>query len=163
MIKKFPWKTVVVTLLAWMLFWEVKETITYERTFFLYRWLYSDMSHAKDIEVLTYLLTDEQVSYMLLHPDETVKQPSTKELSMKYVNVVLRVRNLTGGVAWGRLSWIMPGWRWSIVDVHEIPGPRQSQKYGDIIISMGIVIGERGDDSPPDPIKIKWETLYVYR
>ena len=34
MLKKFPWKTVLLTLIAWMLFWEVKETITGERPFF---------------------------------------------------------------------------------------------------------------------------------
>src|SRR5438552_2518787 len=99
MLKKFPYKTVLLTLFAWMLFWEVKETIAGERLLFLYRWIYSDMSHAKDIEVLTYLLTDEQVAYMLSHPDEEVMQPSNKTLwSSKNMNVVLRFRNLTGGL-----------------------------------------------------------------
>lgn len=163
MLKNFPFKTVLLTLLAWMLFWEIKETITGERMLFLYRWIYSNMSHAKNIEVLTYLLTDEQVSYMLAHPDEEVTQPSTKELSGKYVNVVIRLRNKTGGIAYGKLAWKMYGIHWNEVDVGDIPVPGEKEKYGDVIISMGVVIIERGDDSAPDPIKVKWEKLYVYR
>jgi hypothetical protein len=164
MLKKFPYKTILLTLFAWMLFWEIKETITGERMFFLVRWLYSDKSYAKNIEVLTYLLTDEQVCHMLSHPDVVVQQPSKKDLSMKNVNVVFRIRNLIGGVAFGRLSWKMPGMQWNVVDVNEmpIPGqPKKYKKYGDIIISAGIVIAGRGDDSPPDPITVKWDTLYV--
>lgn len=163
MLKKFPWKTVLLTLFAWMLFWEVKETITGERMICLVRWIYSDMSHAKKIEVLTYLLTDEQVCYMLSHPDEVVQQPSKKDLSSKNdVNVVLRIRNLTGGVAWGRLSWTIPGMRWSIVDVHEIPVPGKSKKYGDIVIPMGGIPFER-EEAPPESITVRWDELYVYR
>lgn len=161
MLKKFPWKTVLLTLLAWMLFWEVKETITGERMIFLVRWLYSDRSYAKNIEVLTYILTDEQVCYMLCHPDEVIQQPSNKDLSSQNVNVVLRIRNLIGGHAWGRLSWMMPGRGWSIVDVHYMPVPGKTKKYGDIIIPMGKIIAGR-NDSPPEPITVKWDKLYVY-
>ena len=162
MIKKFPWKTVVVTLLAWMLFWEVKETLTGERQFFLVRWFYSDMSHAKNVEVRTYLLTDEQVSYMLLHPDEPVKQSSNKDLAKKNVNVVLRLRSVTGELVWGRLSWTMPGRGWSVVDVHYIELPGKSEQYSDIIIPMGTIVAEQ-NNSLPAPIRVKWDSLYVYR
>ncbi len=163
MLKKIPYITIVLTLLAWMVFWDIKETLNGERVFFLYRWIYYNMGHAKDIEVLTYQLTDEQVAHMLSRPDEDVIQPSTRELSGKNVNVVFRLRNKTGGIAYGRLSWLLQGWKWSVVDVHFIPTPSEFRKYGDIIISMGIVVGERGDDSLPDPVEVKWDTLYVYR
>ena len=161
MLKKFPWKTVLLTLFAWMLFWEVKETITGERMFFLVRWLYADKGHAKNIEVLTYLLTDEQVAYMLTHPNEEVQQFSKKNLSSKNMNVVFRIRNLTGGLAWGKLSWTMPGMGWSGVNVPYIPIPGKSRKYADIIIPIGVLLMERAD-SLPDPITYKWDELYVY-
>ena len=162
MLKQFPWKTVLLTLLAWMLFWEVKETISGERPLFIYRWLYSDKGHAKNIEVLTYLLTDEQVAYMLVHPDEIVQQPNKKELRLQNVNVVLRIRNLTGGVASGKLSWTMPGMARSEVDINDIPNPSDSRRYANTVIPLGIVIGERGD-VPPYPISTSWKELYVYR
>ena len=78
-LSKFPWKTVLLTLLVWTLFWEIKEAIAGERTFILYRWIYSDKGFAKNIEILTYLLTDEQVAYMLSHPNEEVRQPTRQE------------------------------------------------------------------------------------
>ncbi len=146
MFKKIPWKTILLTLLAWILFWEVKETITGERGLFLYRWIYSEMSYAKNIEILTYLLTDDQVCYMLSHPNEEITQPNQKDLDLINVNVVLRLRNLNGGIAYGKLSWTMPGWGWSSVDVNDIPiSSNLKKKYGDIIISLGIRIASSKD------------------
>jgi hypothetical protein len=161
-IKKFPLKTVVLTLMAWTLFWEIKETITRERMIFIVRWLYSDMSHAKDIEVKTYLLTDEQVREMLSHPNDEVQQPTKRQIQSKDMNVVLRVRNLNGGVAWGRLSWIMPYDVWHIVDIPDIPFPGRKEKYANVIIPVGILAMERNDELP-EPITVRWESLYVYR
>ena len=163
MLKKIPYITIVLTLLAWMVFWDIKETLNGERLFFPVRWLYSQKSYAKNIEVLSYLLTDEQVAYMLAHSDETIRQPSTKELSMKNVNIVFRIRNLVGGGAWGRLLWCIHEKVWQVVDVPVIPVPGEPKKYGHVIISLGIAVPERGDDSPPDPVTVKWDTLYVYR
>ena len=160
--KNFPLKTVVLTLLAWGLFWEIKETITQERMIFIVRWLYSDMLHVKDIEVKTYLLNDEQVIAMLSHPNEEVQQPTKKQIASKDMNVVLRIRNLKGGFACGRLAWKFPYTIWSIVDVSDIPVPRSRKKYTDIIIPTGIIPMERIDELP-EPITVKWESLYVYR
>ncbi len=148
--------------MAWALFWEVKETICRDRKFFLVRWMYSDKSAAKKIEVLPYLLTDEKVIKMLSNPEEKVIQPNQKELSSKNVNVVLRLRNLNGGLAWGRLAWKMLDSTWSVVDVHDIPSAGRSKKYADVVIPIGIVAMGRKDE-PPDPISIKWDELYFYR
>lgn len=130
--------------------------------FFLSRWIYSDTDHAKNIEVLTYLLTDEQVAYMLSHPNEVVHQPSNTELRLKNVNTVLRIRNLTNEIAFGKLLWCMPDEAWGIVEIHYIPTPEQSKRYSNIVIPMGLLSLKR-NDSPPDPITVKWDELYVYR
>jgi len=161
MLKNFPWKTVLLTLLAWMLFWEVKDTITGDRMFFLVRWFCYDMSHTKKIEVLPYLLTDEQVSNMFSHRDETVRQLTEKELSSKNINVVLRIKNLGDGIAWGKLSWDYHHWGWKKVDVSYMPGKADSGKYADIVIPIGN-IAFREIDAPPEPLTIKWNELYVY-
>ncbi len=162
-LSKFPWKTVLLTLVVWILFWEVKETVTGERMFFMYRWIYSDKNFAKNIETLTYLLTNEQVSYMFSHPNEDIRQLTKRELRFKNANVVLRLRNLKGGIAYGRLRWIMSDGCGDVVDVSFIPTSRdESDKYCDIVIPVGVVIVE-SKDGLPDPIKVKWEDLYVYQ
>ena len=162
MFKKKSWKILFLALLAWMLFWEIKETITGDRNFFLNKWIYSDKGYTENIEVLTYLLTDEQIIYMLSHPDEEVKQPNKKDLYLKNVSAVFRIRNIYNGVAEGRLLWTMPGWGWSAVDVIQVQVPRKKKKYGDVIIALGVQITDR-DETPPDPITVKWGELYVYR
>ena len=162
MLKNFPWKTVLLTLFAWMLFWEVKETISGERSFFVIRWLYSDKNYTQNIEVLSYILTDDQVSYMLAHPNEEIQQPTNRMLDDHFVNVVLRVRNRGLGVTWGALSWNMYGGNWNIIDVVDIPRSIDSQKYGNIIIPIGKNIPLQ-DDELPKPINIKWNEFYVYR
>jgi hypothetical protein len=161
-LKKFPLKTVLLTLIAWCLFWEIKETITHERMIFFMRWFYSDMGHAKDIEVKTYLLNDEHVFEMLLHPNEEIQQPTQRQLSSKNISAVLRIRNLTDGVAWGRLSWKLPYSPWKIVDVPFIPVSGMKEKYVDIIISAGTLAMTRRDELP-EQITVKWDSLYVYR
>lgn len=165
-LKKIPWKTILLTLFFWALFWEIKETIARERNIFLIRWFYSEKSYAKNIEVLTYILTDEQISYMLSHPDEEVQQPTQKELYLKPVSVVLRFRNRYDGVVQGKLSWTMPEWGWNPVNVIDIPitdNPyNPNQKFGNIIISLGIQFAIQ-EDIPPDPITVRWDELYVYR
>ncbi len=145
-----------------MLFWEIKGTISGERAPFLHRWMYSKKSYAKNIEVLTYTLTDEQVSYMFTHPLEEIQQPSQKDLFLKNVYAVLRIRNLYNRVAEGRLSWSISGSGWSAVDVNNIPIHSNARKYGDIIISLGVRITDT-NDTPPEPIIVKWDELYLYR
>lgn len=161
MLQKFPWKTAFLSILAWTLFWEVKGEMSRDRAFFLYRWIYSDMSYAKNLEVIPYLLTDDQVSQMLLHPDVDIQQPSKNELADKNVNVVLRIRNLDRGTVWGKLSWKMSGWSWKELDVPYIYVPEKAKKFSDIIIPMGVQITVPRD-YPPNPIEVKWDELYVY-
>jgi hypothetical protein len=161
--KKFPLKTVLLTLIAWCLFWEIKETITHERMFFLVRWIYSDIWHAKHIEVKTYLLNDEQVLEMFSHPNEEIQQPTKRQIGMKNMNAVLRIRDLTGGVTWGRLAWKLP-YRsaWETVDVPDMTAPWLEEKYANIIIPVGIIAMIQ-DDTLPEPITVRWKSLYVYR
>lgn len=151
---------VLLTLFAWMVFWEVKETISGERSFFLVRWMYANKSYSKNIEVLPYVLTNEQVSYMLLHPNEEIQQPTNQALFNKNVNVVLRIRNRTNTLTWGKLYWTMYKKEWKEVDVIEIPMPGDNPKYSDIIIPIGSYALK--NDELPDPIEIKWKEFYRY-
>src|ERR1700733_16324745 len=110
-------KTVLLTLIAWTLFLEVKETITGERMNIFSRLYYSDMSYAKNIEVLSYILTDEQVLSMLSHSNKPIQQPNERELATKNLNVVLRLRNLQERRASGRMVWKTTGMYPSVVDI----------------------------------------------
>lgn len=162
MFKKFPWFTVLATLVAWMLFWEVKETLSGDRTLFIYRWLYSDLAHAKDIEIKTYLLTDEQVSYMFAHPEKEIQQPRKPALRSKNVNVVISLGDSIGGKAYGELAWSLPGMGWNKVDVKYVAKSAKAPDNAVMVIPIGVYIIER-EDSLPEPIEVKWEKLYVYR
>lgn len=162
MFKKSLWFTIVATLVAWMLFWEVKETITGERTFFVYRWLFSDLDYAKDIEVKTYLLTNEQVSHVFAHPDEEIQQPRKPALESKNVNLVIRLRDLKGGAISGKLRWKMFGPGGAPIDVIKMSTSKNAHKYTTIVLPLGIVVIER-EDALPEPITVEWEELYVWR
>ncbi len=163
MFKKIPWKTILLTLFVWTAFWDIKDTINDKKALFIFRWIFSDKNYAKNIEIQSYILTDEQISYMLAHPNENVRQPTKKELFLKPVSLVLRVRNLNGGAAEGQLSWSMPEKRWNSVYVNNIPTNRNTkQQFSDIIISLGTLITDR-EEIPPDPVSIRWDELYVYR
>ena len=162
MLKNFPWKTVLLTLFAWMLFWEVKETISGERRFFLVRWLYSDENYTQNIEVLSYILTDDQVSYMFAHPNEAIQQPTNRMLEDHSVNVVLRLKNRARRLTWGKLKWRMCKREWHIVDVADIPRENDKDKYAQIVIPIGNAIAHHNDELP-DPVEVEWEQFYVYR
>lgn len=160
-IKQFPWKTVILAILCWIIFWDVKDTITGDQPDILTRAFFWDKSYAKNIEIRTYILPDEQVHSMLAHPDDPIQQPNQRELASKNLSVVLRMRNMKGGYTFGRLAWTMPGMGWNLIDVHEIERFHRSPRYSDIIIPVGVLPMKQTDD-PPGPIKVRWESFSVY-
>lgn len=160
-IKRLPWKTVILTILCWTIFWDTWDTITGDQPDILTRAVFWDKSYAKNIEIRTYLLTDDQVLTMLSHPNEPIQQPNQRELTSKNLNVVLRMRNMKGGLAFGKLAWTMPGMGWNLIDVHEIERFHHSPRYSDIVIPVGVLPMEQTDDLPGS-IKVSWESFSVH-
>lgn len=159
MVKKIPWKTILFTLLALAFFCDIKESLTGQRTFFLYRWLFSSKKHADQVEVLAYFLNEKQVAYMLLHPEEVVVQSKDKDLSMQDLYLVLRIRDKKGGIISGKLSFTFPGMGWNQISILNKSTPENVKKYTNTIIPLGIIVAERNPE--PIPITIRWDELYI--
>jgi len=113
---------------------------------------------------IPYLLTDDQVAQMLAHSEDDVQQPLQKDLYLKNVNVVLRIRDHGETVSWGTLAWRKNDQEiWSRVELDIPPsGTKHARKYNDLIIPVGVVVIS-DNDLLPEPIQTKWVSLYVYR
>src|SRR5579885_2408450 len=83
----------LVLILGALAFFEIKDTVTGNKQFFLVRMLFNKPGYAKKIEIRPYLLNDEQVIHSLTYPQTEIQQPPRKELYLRNVNVVLRIKN----------------------------------------------------------------------
>lgn len=69
---------ILAIVLGALAFYEVKDTITGDKQFFLVRMMFWNPGYAKKIEIKPYLLTDEQVIQSLSHPEIELQQPTNK-------------------------------------------------------------------------------------
>jgi hypothetical protein len=151
----------LVVILGTLAFFEIKDTITGDKQFFLVRMLYSKQGYAKKIDVKPYLLNDEQVIQSLTRPQMEIQQPPRKELFLKNVNVVLRIKNQGKAAAWGTLAYSIDHINWSKIDVHlESIHSKNNAPFYEYVIPIGIAV-PYDDDMLPKPIQIRWVALYV--
>jgi hypothetical protein len=149
-------------ILGILAFFEIKDTITGDKSIFFVRWFYSNRGYAKKIEVKPYLLNDEQVLQLLTHPEKDIRQPPQKDLYLKNANVVLRLKNHGGASAWGTLAWRIGNQQWSKIDIDLPPShAKHAKRFNDFIIPVDIVVGIDKED-PPSGIQTKWDSLYTY-
>ena len=124
--------------------------------------LFSNKSYAKQIEVKTYVLTQEQVAQLFKESDEapiqlTVNEldKATRETKKRYF--VARVKNLGESHSWGVLSC-------KVRCIHEpfkIPIFTIRNQFCDSVIDIsGTVIAEATNSSYPD-ISYEWSELYT--
>lgn len=150
----------IITLGA-LAFFEIKDTVTGDNYFFLVRMLYSNPGYAKKIEIRPYLLNDEQVIQSLTHPQVEIQQPPQKELFLKNVNVVLRIKNHGSAQAFGTLAYSVHEGYWSKIDVTMSPiTSRNNVPFYEYVIPIGIAV-PFNDDAPPKPIQFRWIALYA--
>ncbi|VHO04394.1 hypothetical protein [Candidatus Rhabdochlamydia sp. T3358] len=152
---------VLLIILGFLAFSEIKDTITRDKVFFLVRIFCRRPGYAKKIEIKPYLLNDEQVLQSLTYPQIELQQPPRKELFLKNVNVVLRIKNHGQAVAWGTLAYKVGHINWLKIDV-DLPSINSKNKapFYEYVIPIGIAV-PYNDDLPPKPIKVKWVALYV--
>jgi hypothetical protein len=152
------------TIIGILAFSEIKDTITGDKSIFIVRWLYRSPAYAKNIEVQAYLLNDNQVLELLSHPEKDIVQPPQKDLYLKNVNVVLRIKNHGSATAWGTLAWRLGDQGWSKFDIGDFPPvhAKNAKRLNDYIIPVGVVV-PFNNDLPPEEIGIKWDSLYRYR
>jgi hypothetical protein len=128
--------------------------------FFLFR-----VTHRDLLAVFVYrplLLTDEQINYMRAHPNETPIRLTGKELYMKNVNLVVRIKNegeiYTGGPLYLRVEGIN---KWHEVEVDEI-APKDS-KTGESLRDYIIPIGVQNFSQSDKPIDIEMNSYKMWR
>jgi|GEM_PF-4530063 hypothetical protein len=161
--KKPSFSTIaLVTILGILAFVEIKDTVVGDKSIFLVRWIYSSRGYAKKIEIKPYLLNDEQTLALLAHPENTIEQPPQKDLYLKNVNIVLRLKNHGGASAWGTLAWRIGDQQWSKIDVTLPPAyAKDAKRFDDFIIPVGVVV-LLNNENPPQKIETKWVSLYTY-
>ncbi|MEK7339871.1 MAG: hypothetical protein WBD50_07465 [Candidatus Rhabdochlamydia sp.] len=151
---------VLLIILGFLAFSEIKDAITGDKLIFFVRMLYRKPRYAKKIEIKSYLLNDEQVLQSLTHPQIELQQPPQKELFLKNVNVVLRIKNHGYAPVWGTLAYSI-NHTWSKIDVSLSPiNSKNNVPFYEYVIPIGIAV-PYNDDLPPKPIKFKWVALYV--
>jgi hypothetical protein len=152
---------VLLITLGTLIFFEIKNTATGDKLFFLMRMLYRKPGYIKKIEIKPYLLNDEQVLESLKHPQTELQQPLQKELFLKNVNVVLRIKNQGGAVVWGTLAYSIDHINWLKIDIDLNPINSKNKKpFCEYVIPIGVAV-PYNDALPPKPIKVKWISLYA--
>ncbi len=120
--------------------------------------LFSNKSYAKQIEVKTYILTQEQVSDLFRESNKEPKRLSVEELNKNDKNYfVVRVKNLGSSHAWGSLNCQIPNVNLPV----KIPVISIKQFYCDYVVCLsGILISQENNNVAPT-IKYNWSKLYI--
>ncbi len=108
------------------------------------------------------LLTDEQIDYMRTHPNEAPVRLTGKELYMKNVNLVMRIKNegeiYTGGPLYLRIEGTN---KWHEIEVDEIApkGSKTGESSRDYIIPVGVQNFSQSDQ----PINVEVNIYKMWR
>ena len=135
--------------------------ITYAvKTDLMSKILFSNKSYAKNIEVKTYILTQEQVTELFKESEKepvllTAKELNTIEKEKRYC--VIKLKNLNNLHAWGVLSCKIPGINGKVLV--EIPCIRNY--YCNYIICISGCYVSTAENSLYPEIYYKWSKLYT--
>ena len=155
--KKFSLcQIVLISLIGLAVFFEIKDTINGEKIFFLERLIFSNPKYADQMEIKTYTLTDEQVVWLLNHPDEEVEQLLQKDLHGKNVNAVIRMKNQGKKQIWGVFSWYTQSQKFSLVGIDSTTSYKG--KFMNFVFPMGEAVYVHYDELPQE-VSVTWITL----
>lgn len=121
--------------------------------------LFSNKSYAKNIEVKTYVLTQDQVVDLFKYPEKAPEQIPAEKLNKIGLKsyFVVRVRNLGTLHAWGTLSCkvrcIHKPFKIPIISI-------EKQFCDNIICVIGVFIAETKSGPYPE-MSYKWSELYT--
>ena len=122
--------------------------------------LFSNKSYAKQIEVKTYILAQEQVAELFKTPDKEPHLYSSNELNnltRKKRYCVIRVKNLGELNTWGTLSCKIPGINENI----KVEIPSIEKYFCDYVICIsGVYLGS-GENSRYPIVTYQWSELYT--
>ena len=121
--------------------------------------LFSNKGYAKEIEVKTYILTQQQMGDLFNHPYIEPKQLSVKELNnINYRNYfVVRIKNLGKRHAWGVLSCKVR----CIHEPFEIPIISITKDFCDNVICITGIAVAPAENSIYPSMFYEWSELYT--
>jgi len=153
-------------LIGLFIFLEIKNTVTGEKMNILSRIYFSDRGYAKNIEIKTYILTEEQVVNLFAHPSDEIHQLTRGELYKKERYMVFRFKNHGEKKAWGTLYDGDHDEFLGSTDIVTLPPASQDSSYFDYVLPMGLDYcmrnADEGKDKLPE-IVVKWKSLFTKR
>ena len=157
--KKIPVFTIILlSIVLLLVFFEVKSWLLGEKMDIITRAMFSDKAYAKKIEIKAYILTDDQLKDLFDDPNEEPHQLTQKQLIPYNINLVLRMKSLTGAAACGTLLYSFGNDKWWRLDIPEVGRKDEINHFVVPMDSMGVA--KTSSDSLPE-IKVKWKTLYT--
>lgn len=118
----------------------------------------SDPGYVKNIEVLCYLVTREQLAKLFANWNTQVTQKTNKELYHKNLYLLVRCRNLGEYLAFGTLNCYPLNCKMPIpIEITRMPAINPEQHDYVIYLGGGVVFSN--DDLPQ--IKYDWDCLYT--
>ncbi len=122
--------------------------------------LFSNKSYAKQIDVKTYILTQEQVAELFKSPNTEPNLFTSKELNnltRKKRYCVIRVKNLGELNVWGVLFCKIPGINGKV----KVEIPSIERYFCDYVVCISGVYVSSGEDSPYPIVTYEWSELYT--
>ncbi len=120
--------------------------------------LFSNKEYAKQIEVKTYILTQQQVAELFNEPDKEPVQLITEELNkISKIYFIVRAKNSGKKSAWGKLSCNVPG----IHEAIQLDMPCIREFFCTYVICIADVFISHNKTNVYPSITYKWDELYT--
>lgn len=127
---------------------------------FVDRILFSDKSYATEMEVKSYIITQEQACAALSDPTQEITQLDNKKLYRKNTFLFLQVRNNGKKHAWGTLACKVPTYHYPIkISIFGVGRPDR-HSYNTYLIQLGSLLLTQNETGTPS-IKTEWDELYT--
>lgn len=155
--------TIFLAILLFTTFYEIIPEIRGDKTNIITRLFYSHSELADKIKVKPYILTDEQVGELFLHPDKEPLLLKNGELDIAEgcINLVFRIEQRgpwIGGIIQYKINDNIEG----KIEAMDLGAKRDGQPlYQNFVVPLGgrvISTGKKAEDYPK--ISYKWRELY---
>ena len=170
--KKHKKLSVFLAIVVFFIFYEVIPEIRGDKVYLPTRLFYSHPELASEIEVKTYILTDEQIGELFLHPEKEPVLLQNKEFGVwkkglggpppPRLNLIFRIQ-CRGGMTMGTIQYQINDEYAGKLYVPDlgIAGGRKTDFQNFVIPLGGIAIGLGKNPQGYPEITYKWRTLYA--